>query len=257
VAAVSRGDSPATQRSATLADDAASVAGTPTRSDRAIAAPGLTAVSSSGADAPAALAGASAQRFDSPVGSLAAATYAAVDASASVVQVQVAAAIDSPAFAASLASQVSVLTRDGIERAEIRLNPAEMGPVQVRIQVDGRDAKVEFSADLSSTRQVLEASLPQLAGSLREAGFTLSGGGVFQQAPEHRGASGGAGEPSTQGQPDARSDTPSEGRSDARSEGRSTSSTTGSRGSRDEGPAAATRARTAGSGRGRGLDLYA
>ena len=39
-------------------------------------------------------------------------------------------------------------------------------------------------------RAALEQGLPALAGALREAGFTLSGGGVFQQAPD-----GGNGEP--------------------------------------------------------------
>jgi flagellar hook-length control protein FliK len=35
---------------------------------------------------------------------------------------------------------------------------------------------------VATTRQLLEQSLPSLASALREAGFTLSGGGVFQQS---------------------------------------------------------------------------
>jgi flagellar hook-length control protein FliK len=34
---------------------------------------------------------------------------------------------------------------------------------------------------MASTRQALEQAMPALAGSLREAGLTLSGGGVFEQ----------------------------------------------------------------------------
>ncbi len=103
-------------------------------------------------------------------------------------QVTVADPIDSPGFAPSLASQVSLLARDGVDRAEIRLNPAELGPVSVQIQMDGTQARVEFIADVAATRSALEASLPQLASALREAGLTLSGGGVFQQAPGDRGS---------------------------------------------------------------------
>jgi len=40
---------------------------------------------------------------------------------------------------------------------------------------------VQLSAELSDTRQALEQALPQLAGSLRESGLTLAGGGVFEQ----------------------------------------------------------------------------
>lgn len=115
-------------------------------------------------------------------------------APAPVVQAQVADALDSPGFAPSLAHQVSVLTRDGIERAEIRLNPVDMGPVSVQIQLDGSVARVEFTAEQAPTRSALEASLPQLAAALREAGFTLGGGGVFQQGGRSPGQAGASGE---------------------------------------------------------------
>jgi len=39
-----------------------------------------------------------------------------------------------------------------------------------------------YAAEIEATRLALEQALPTLAGSLREAGFTLAGGGVFQQA---------------------------------------------------------------------------
>jgi flagellar hook-length control protein FliK len=113
------------------------------------------------------------------------ATYAAA-AEAAPASIVVHDPIDSPGFAPSLAAQVSVLARDGIDRAEIRLNPAEMGPVSVQIQMDGTQARVEFMADVAATRAALEASVPQLASALREAGLTLSGGGVFQQPPGDR-----------------------------------------------------------------------
>lgn len=86
--------------------------------------------------------------------------------------------VESPAFAAALGVQVSVLAKDGIENAELQLNPAELGPVSVRIALDGRAARVDLGADVHATRQILEGGLPQLAAALSEAGFTLAGGGV-------------------------------------------------------------------------------
>ncbi|MEY3296600.1 MAG: hypothetical protein RLZZ451_2648, partial [Pseudomonadota bacterium] len=68
------------------------------------------------------------------------------------------------------------------------LNPAEMGPVEVRIRIDGDAARVVLAADQAPTRQWLEQALPSLAAGLREAGLTLAGGGVFE-----RGAGGGDG----------------------------------------------------------------
>ncbi|HEX7440312.1 MAG TPA: flagellar hook-length control protein FliK, partial [Caldimonas sp.] len=81
-------------------------------------------------------------------------------------------------FAQALGVQVSMLARDGIQRAELHLNPADMGPVSVQIVVDGTQARVDFGADVAATRQAIEAGLAELAGALRDAGLTLHGGGV-------------------------------------------------------------------------------
>ena len=43
---------------------------------------------------------------------------------------------------------------------------------------------------MAATRQMLEQSLPTLASTLRDAGLTLSGGGVFQQARDGNAANG-------------------------------------------------------------------
>ena len=88
----------------------------------------------------------------------------------------------SPDFAQAFAVQVSVLVQDGVQRAELHLNPAEMGPVSVQIVVDGSAGRIDFGADALATRQAIEAGLPELASALRDAGMTLQGGGVSQHA---------------------------------------------------------------------------
>jgi flagellar hook-length control protein FliK len=96
------------------------------------------------------------------------------------------------AFAPELGARVSLLAVDGVQHAELQLNPADMGPVSVQIVVDGSQAQVSFHALQAETRQALEQSLPDLAAALQGQGLTLSGGGVFQQAS--RDAERGAGE---------------------------------------------------------------
>ncbi|ODV12894.1 MAG: hypothetical protein ABT20_03305 [Rubrivivax sp. SCN 70-15] len=97
------------------------------------------------------------------------------------VQAQVAAPLGSPEFAPALGAQVSVLVRDGVQEARLQLNPAEMGPITVQIQLDGSNARVNMAAEHHQTRQALEQAMPSLAGALRENGLTLTGGGVFEQ----------------------------------------------------------------------------
>lgn len=97
---------------------------------------------------------------------------------------------DSPEFPQALGTQLSVLAKDGIEHAELHLNPTDMGPISVQIALDGDQAKVDFGADSAATRQIIENGLPELAAALRDAGFTLSGGGVHSQAQNSRGGEG-------------------------------------------------------------------
>jgi len=105
---------------------------------------------------------------------------AATDASTTVA---VSVPIDSPDFAQAFGVQVSVLARDGVHEARLQLNPAEMGPVSVQIAMDGERAHIDFGAQAAATRAAIEASLPELAAALRDAGLTLSGGGVSQHTP--------------------------------------------------------------------------
>lgn len=115
-------------------------------------------------------------------GSAAAETQAARNSPA----VALAQPLHSSEFAPEMAARVSVLAAEGVQRAELHLNPAEMGPVQVQIVVDGQQAQVSFMSDQAETRAVLERGLPELASALRDSGLTLSGGGVFQQPREQR-----------------------------------------------------------------------
>lgn len=91
-------------------------------------------------------------------------------------------AVGDPGFHEALAAQVSVFARGGLSKAELHLNPAELGPVSVQITMNGDQARVDFGADRAQTRQVIEAGWAELAASLQDAGFTLSGGGVSEQA---------------------------------------------------------------------------
>ena len=100
-------------------------------------------------------------------------------------EAQLAAAIDSAAFAPALANQVTWLAGEGVQQARIHLNPAEMGPLSVKIVLDGTQARIDFSADLAATRNAIEASLPTLAAALNDQGLTLAGGGVFDGQARH------------------------------------------------------------------------
>jgi len=105
----------------------------------------------------------------------------------------VATPVDSPDFAAAFGLQVSLLAKDGVQQAELHLNPADLGPVSIHIALAGSEARIDFGADLAGTRHAIEQGLPELASALRDAGFTLAGGGVSQHAGERQASDQGSG----------------------------------------------------------------
>ena len=116
-----------------------------------------------------------------------------------------------PEFMPVFSARIATLVQEGVEQARVHLNPVEMGPVSLQLSLDGQQVRVDMTAEVAATRQLLEQALPTLAGALREAGFTLSGGGVSQPGPDSstangqdpRGASGSPGEPNSQASTDS------------------------------------------------------
>lgn len=96
--------------------------------------------------------------------------------------------VTSPQFADELAEKVTMFMRmakdDGTMTAELHLNPAEMGPINIKIALDGQNAQIDFAAAALETRQALEASMPMLSSALDEVGLSLTGGGVSSQAQQ-------------------------------------------------------------------------
>lgn len=123
--------------------------------------------------------------------------------SATAPSVPVPTPMNAPEFAQAFATQVSTLTRDGVQEAHLQMNPAEMGPITVQIVLDGTQAQIDFTAAHPAARQALEAGLPALAAALQGEGLTLAGGGVFDQRPGRGGDSDG----SRQGSQDRGGDT--------------------------------------------------
>ncbi|CAD5373617.1 hypothetical protein RA210_U40020 [Rubrivivax sp. A210] len=154
------------------------------------------------AEAPQALAAAPRWAEMLPANAVAGAAAALPSAPAEA-QAALAAHPQSAAFAPELGAQLTHFVRNGVEHARLSLNPAELGPVTVQIQLEGSHAQIHLSAEQAPTRQALEQAMPQLASQLREAGLTLSGGGVFEQPRQGReapGSEGGsAGSPSRNG----------------------------------------------------------
>lgn len=129
-------------------------------------------------------------RMDGPVNLLApmltpvVTTGAGNASSASVPLLDVQPTLNNPAWAKVMTSRVSWMAKQGVHQAELRMNPANLGPVEVRLTVQNEQASVTFLAANATTREALEQALPRLRESLSENGLQLTDAEVNDQASD-------------------------------------------------------------------------
>lgn len=85
-------------------------------------------------------------------------------------------------FADDIGTHVQWLAGQKIGHAHIRIAPQELGPVEVRLQLDGDRVRADFTSAQPEVRQALESSLPRLREMLGQQGFELAHAGVGQQS---------------------------------------------------------------------------
>jgi len=89
--------------------------------------------------------------------------------------------VGSDNFDDAIGARLSWLADQKIGHAHIKVTPNEMGPVEVRLHLDGDKVNASFTAANAETRQALEQSLPRLRDMLGQNGFQLGQADVGQQ----------------------------------------------------------------------------
>jgi len=112
------------------------------------------------------------------------------------------AALRDPAWAGELAQKVVWVARQDLQSAQITLNPPQLGPIEISLDVRNDQATAAFASANAEVREAIESALPRLremfAGIGVELGRTDIGAGSFAQGG-NRDADGRDGERQAQG----------------------------------------------------------
>jgi flagellar hook-length control protein FliK len=103
----------------------------------------------------------------------------ATAAAAPVGTLSVTAATNAPVPLSGLAVEIAVSARSGKSRFEIRLDPADLGRIDVRVDVD-RNGQVtsHLTVEKPETLSMLRQDAPQLQRALDDAGLKTGNGGL-------------------------------------------------------------------------------
>lgn len=89
--------------------------------------------------------------------------------------------LQSEAWGRVLSSRVIWMAREGVQQASLKLNPASMGLVEVKLHMHNEQASISFIAHHAATRDALEQALPRLRENFQENGMELVHADVSQE----------------------------------------------------------------------------
>jgi flagellar hook-length control protein FliK len=114
-----------------------------------------------------------------------------------IVVAQITVPLRAPEWSSAFSEQVVVLAHDGGGRAELRLNPAELGPIDVSLNVQDDRVHAAFTIHHAATAEAVQAALPKLEQMLAERGVRLDSvsvdsaeGGLQRDASQSHGGGG-------------------------------------------------------------------
>ena len=94
--------------------------------------------------------------------------------------------VDTPEFAQGLADGVSMMVGSNLTSAKLQVNPAQLGPIDVRITVQGDQAQISLTAHSAVTRDALESSSSKLREMLGAQGFAQVNVDISQRSFQER-----------------------------------------------------------------------
>ncbi|MDH5571568.1 MAG: flagellar hook-length control protein FliK [Gammaproteobacteria bacterium] len=91
-----------------------------------------------------------------------------------------------PGWNNAVSDRVQWMVGNNVHQADIRLDPPDLGSLEVRIQVNKDQATVMFSAPNQQVRDVLESAIPKLREMMSDMGLSLGDVGVSQESFKQR-----------------------------------------------------------------------
>jgi flagellar hook-length control protein FliK len=98
------------------------------------------------------------------------------------------ASVDSADFAQGLSDRVSWMVDNSVNGAKLQVNPPQLGPIELRISVQGDHAQVWMTTHSAVARDALESSSPKLREMLNAQGFGQVSVDISQRSFQDRSA---------------------------------------------------------------------
>ncbi|MBD2858437.1 flagellar hook-length control protein FliK [Spongiibacter sp. KMU-158] len=82
-------------------------------------------------------------------------------------------ALNDPAWDKAISARLNWMGSQGVGSAVLRLNPQELGHIQIDLKMDGSQANVQFHAESADTSEMIERLMPRLHSAFESQGIKL------------------------------------------------------------------------------------
>lgn len=81
--------------------------------------------------------------------------------------------VNHPAWGQAVGERLQWMVKQDVQQAQLKLNPRNMGPIEIKIAMNQEQATVTFVANHAMTREALDAAVPRLREMFGESGLNL------------------------------------------------------------------------------------
>ena len=94
--------------------------------------------------------------------------------------------VQQPGWGQAVGDRLLTMVNDKIQSAHIHLNPPELGPIEVRVNINNNQASVHFVSNHSAVRDAIEDAFPRLKDMFMQNGLSLTDANVSQHSQQQQ-----------------------------------------------------------------------
>jgi len=98
--------------------------------------------------------------------------------------------LQSPGWSQQMTDQVSLMLKGGFQQADIKLNPAHLGPMEIKLSMNDDKASIHFVTQHAPVRDAIDSALPRLREMLEQQGLSLGDVDVSTQSEQQQAQAG-------------------------------------------------------------------
>lgn len=91
-----------------------------------------------------------------------------------------------PGWSQQMTDQVSLMLKGGFQQADIKLNPAHLGPMEIKLSMNDDKASIHFVSQHAPVRDAIDSALPRLREMLEQQGVSLGDVDVSAQSGQQQ-----------------------------------------------------------------------